>query len=242
MSLTIRASRSDSPEITSSIPCLLGVVERDVVALQRHRRAVDRGERRPQLVRDGRDEVALQLLDRPLVGEVAERVDGAVRELGGGEREPELAARAVDRERLRPVAGLAERPAAPAPASAGAPTISASREARDALRRRVPEPDDAVAVDEEDAVADELERLRRLRAAAAARRRGAHCRARRRRGRRAPERARGRSLVKRPASRAPSVSTPSVSPRATIGTSIIERRADRVECPRSSADLLERLE
>ena len=92
-------------------PLLLVDAERDVLAAQRHRGAVDRGERRAQLVRDGRDEIALELLDRPLVGEVAERVDRALRELRGGEREPELAGGAVDRKRLRPLAGLLERPA-----------------------------------------------------------------------------------------------------------------------------------
>ena len=104
-------------------------LERDVVALQRHRGAVDRGERRPQLVRDGRDEVALQLLDGALLGQVAERVDGALRELGGGEREPELALAAVDRERLRPLAaGPSGQPASTA--SAARADDLASRQAR----------------------------------------------------------------------------------------------------------------
>ena len=72
--------------------------------------------------------------------------------------------RAVDRERLRPLA-LAERP--PGQRLLGRRVDDLLLvEARDPHRGRVPEPDDAVAVDEEDAVADELERLRRLRAAA----------------------------------------------------------------------------
>ena len=90
---------------------LLLVPEHDVVAAQGHRGAVDRRERRAQLVRDGRDEVALQLLDRTLLGQVAEGVDGAVRELGGRQREPELPARPVEGERLRALARLLERPA-----------------------------------------------------------------------------------------------------------------------------------
>ena len=126
MSLTIRASRSDSPEITSSIPSSLVALEHDVVAPQRHRGAVDRGERRAQLVRDGRDEVALELLDGPLLGEVAERVDGALRELGGGEREPELAAGPVERERLLPRRRPVRAASAPSTSGARAPAITLS--------------------------------------------------------------------------------------------------------------------
>ncbi len=61
-------------------------LHRDLAVAKRHRRAVDRGERRPQLVGDGRDEVRLQLLDRALVRHVAERVDGAAREADGRDR------------------------------------------------------------------------------------------------------------------------------------------------------------
>src|SRR5205085_9785695 len=43
---------------------LVGRAEGDVVAAQRPDGAVDRGERRPQLVRRGRDEVAARLLER----------------------------------------------------------------------------------------------------------------------------------------------------------------------------------
>src|ERR1700747_1552563 len=45
----------------------LRLLEADVVTLQRQRGAVDRGERRAELVRHSRDEVALQLLDRALL-------------------------------------------------------------------------------------------------------------------------------------------------------------------------------
>ena len=55
-------------------------LERRVLALERESCAVDRRERRPQLVRDRRDELALQALDAPLLGEVSERVDRAARE------------------------------------------------------------------------------------------------------------------------------------------------------------------
>ncbi len=142
-------------------PLLLVDAERDVVAPQRHRRAVDRGERSAKLVRDRRDEVALQLLDGPLLGEIPERVHRALRELGGGEREPELPAGPLERERLLPLGRLLERPRAEHVRRAR-PRDHALRETRDALGRRIPEPDDAVPVDEEDTVADELECLRRL--------------------------------------------------------------------------------
>src|SRR5205085_8568704 len=65
--------------------------------------AVDRGERRPQLVRDGGDEVGLHLVERALCGEVAEGVDDAVGRLDAGDGEPELAAADVERQALRQV-------------------------------------------------------------------------------------------------------------------------------------------
>ena len=78
------------------------VVERDVAAAQRHRRAVDRGERRAQLVRDGRDELGAHRLERALLGQVAERVDDAVGDGDAVDREPQLAAAEVERQRLGP--------------------------------------------------------------------------------------------------------------------------------------------
>ena len=57
MSLTVRASRSASPETTSSRLARCSSSSDDVASAQRHRRAVDRRERRAQLVRDGRDEL-----------------------------------------------------------------------------------------------------------------------------------------------------------------------------------------
>ena len=78
----MRASRSASLEMTSSRPAPLRLLEPHVVALERERGAVDRRERRAELVRHGRDEVALQLLDRALLGHVAERVDRAAGERG----------------------------------------------------------------------------------------------------------------------------------------------------------------
>ena len=55
-------------------------VELDVRAPDRLRRAVDRGERRAQLVRDGGDELRLHLLERTLLGQVAEGIDRALLE------------------------------------------------------------------------------------------------------------------------------------------------------------------
>ena len=92
MSFTVRASRSDSAEIIASRLLALRLVELQVLALERQGRAVDRGQRRAQLVRDRRDEVAAQLLEHALLGQVAEGVDGALGELDAGDREPELAA------------------------------------------------------------------------------------------------------------------------------------------------------
>ncbi len=82
-------------------PVALRLLDRDVAAPQGHRRAVDRGERRAELVRHGRDEVRLHLLHGPLVGDVAERVHGAAREADGGDRQPPLLALHLHRQRLR---------------------------------------------------------------------------------------------------------------------------------------------
>ena len=56
--------------------------------LQRDRGAVHRGERRPQLVRDRRDEVRLRLVEALVLGDVAERVDDSVRETDGRTHRP----------------------------------------------------------------------------------------------------------------------------------------------------------
>jgi hypothetical protein len=76
----------------------LPLVERHVLAPQRHRRAVDRGERRPQLVRHRRDELGAHRLERALLGLVAEGVDDAVRDDHAVDREPELASAEVERK------------------------------------------------------------------------------------------------------------------------------------------------
>ena len=80
------------------------LAEEHVLAEQRLREAVDRRQRRAQLVRDGRDEVGLHLLDAALGGDVAEGVDPPGDRAGGighhrlAEREPDLLAAAPDRD------------------------------------------------------------------------------------------------------------------------------------------------
>ena len=171
-SLTISASRFDSSVITSSSFASQLCRELDVVAAERQRGAVDRGERRPQLVRHGGDEVLPHRLERALLREVAERVDGAVLVADRGHREPQLAAADLERHALRP-AGLAHGgdgqprldrlPARDGVADA-APEHVVGGEPGDPLRRRIPEPDAAAAVDERDAVADRGEHAGSLRA------------------------------------------------------------------------------
>src|SRR5205823_7064606 len=63
----------------------------DVLPAKGANGSVDGGERRAQLVRSGRDEVAARLLERMLVGDVAERVDRSLAEVHTRRRNPELA-------------------------------------------------------------------------------------------------------------------------------------------------------
>src|SRR4051794_6981843 len=135
---------------------------------QRRRSAVDRGQRRTQLVRHRRDEVRFHPLELVLLADVAERVDDPVREGHPRERQPELPRTDLEREGQR--AGrplgprLGDRDPACDPRPAGKGRLDpAARDLRlvdagDPPRRAVPEPDAAVRVDEADAVADELER------------------------------------------------------------------------------------
>src|SRR5581483_8403075 len=81
-------------------------LELDVVAPKRQRGAVDRGEGRTELVRNGCDEVLAHALERALLVQVAERVYGSVLEADGRHREPELPVADLERDGLRP-AGLA---------------------------------------------------------------------------------------------------------------------------------------
>ena len=90
------------------------LVELDVLAAERHGRAVDGRERRPELVGDRGDELALQALDAAFFGQVAQRVDRSVGELDGGDGDPELPVAEVERQRLgvlRRIRGSASPPA-----------------------------------------------------------------------------------------------------------------------------------
>src|SRR5207244_9512682 len=142
--------------------------KRDVLAPERECRAVDGGERRAELVRDGRDEVRFEGLDGSLRGEVAKREDRSVFESDRCDRQPELAAVDLDRLGLRPqeaalreVGDLRPRPED----LVGAATDRLLRgEPGHLLDRRVPESDDPVAFDEYDAVGDMLDDERGSRA------------------------------------------------------------------------------
>ena len=156
--------------ISRSSPAL--VRGREVLAREeRLRGAVDGRHRRPQLVRDRRDEVALLLVEAALARQVAERIDDAVR-LPARRR-----TRATD-PGLRPRPGasssaptpclgdrdpLGERvPVAEGSAAGRSQGVARRRTPGDQRRGAVPEADDAVGVDEEDPVADGLEHARRL--------------------------------------------------------------------------------
>src|SRR5215208_1220065 len=80
---------------------LAGLYGAAATLLQRDGRAVEACERRPQLVGNRREEVALQLLETLLVRDVAERVDDSLFDLYAGHREPELARTELDGQRLR---------------------------------------------------------------------------------------------------------------------------------------------
>src|SRR5207253_9907103 len=64
------------------------VLELEVFASKRQRRAVDRCKRRTQLVRDRGDEVLADLLESSLLREVAERIDRALVEADAGDLQP----------------------------------------------------------------------------------------------------------------------------------------------------------
>ena len=83
---------------------LVLLAERDVLAEQGLGEAVDRGQRGAKLVRDGRDEVGLELLDGALARDVPEGEDppaGRARRVAQGrlgQREPDLLAAPDDRD------------------------------------------------------------------------------------------------------------------------------------------------
>ena len=149
----------------------LAVLLGDPFALHRHRRAVDGGERRAELVRDGRDEVRLERAQALLLGHVAERVHAPLLEADAGERQPQLASAELDRggarRRLRDGRPGAHRhellDLLPVRQHAieRQPGRGVLGDARDRRGGRVPVLDDAAAVDEHDALADVGERAGR---------------------------------------------------------------------------------
>ena len=143
------------------------------MAEQRLRGAVDGSQRRAQLVRGRGDEVGLDLLEPARVGQVAERVDRAAEETHAGDRDPALATRGLDRDQDLVVARVGRRgdgnaldgglPAGDRLGRGVADDVGGGDE-RDRLGRRVPQPDDADAVEQQDAVGDVLEHPGRVRA------------------------------------------------------------------------------
>src|SRR5207248_5483843 len=148
---------------------LRALVQVDVVAAQRLRGPLDRGERSAQLVGRGRDELTLQLVERPLLGQAAERVDDAVAEGDAGDREPELAPVEFERDDLRlDAAGTGRRrdrddrgDSLPAGERLRGkpPERALRRNPSDRVRGRVPVLDDPDVVDAEDPVVYVLQHL-----------------------------------------------------------------------------------
>ncbi len=136
----------------------------DVFALEGLRCAVDGGDRRSQLMGDGRDEICLELLQPPLLSQIAECVNSPLGEAHPGDREPELTTLQLDRKRRRRTSGrsrsardadgLRERLPAENHFLDGAAEHSLGRNACDRLSGRVPKPNHSLCVDEEDAVGD----------------------------------------------------------------------------------------
>ncbi len=140
-------------------PLLLA--EEDVLAEQRLREAVDRGQRRAQLVRHRGNEVGLHLLDEAIRRDVPERedatCDGADRIAHDrfAHREPHLLATAHDRHEAVGGRRLGVRLELPLQhLDRGTAECVHRRDAGDLLRGCIPEDDRAVAVDRDDPVGD----------------------------------------------------------------------------------------
>ena len=146
-------------------------VRQDVLPpAQRLGGAVDSGHRRPQLVRDRRDEVGLLLLQPALARHVAERVHHTRDSAHRDERQPEIVAADLDRQRHRARAAVRlgdrdrrcqRRPAGQVVCERPAADVAGGQPGH-RLGGAIPEPDDSVAVEQEDAVADGIEHLRGL--------------------------------------------------------------------------------
>ena len=129
-----------------------------VVALaQRPHRAVHGGERRPKLVRRGRDEVGAKLFEPMIVGHVTEDDDAAAVEWRLGARQPALATFKRHRPRPRTLAGAVELDE---DMREGSRLAAASDEAEERTRRRIPVPNDTGLVEQNHGLADVRERAR----------------------------------------------------------------------------------
>ena len=80
--------RLDRDHVEQVVPGLL--VQVLLPLEQRHRGAVQRGQRRAQLVRDRGDELGTELLEPPLAGHIAEGVHDAVAQGGAEDGKPDL--------------------------------------------------------------------------------------------------------------------------------------------------------
>jgi hypothetical protein len=121
-------------------------------------------------VRSSCEIVALLVLEPPLARDVAERVDDAVGDPDGDERQPEITPADLEREGDGPRRRALRGDGNP-PGKRGPPGDDVRECATDDLlgvepsgerRRAVPQTDEAVAVDEEGAVAECLEHMSRL--------------------------------------------------------------------------------
>src|SRR3954468_14429427 len=130
------------------------VLQLDVLAVQREGGAVDRGEWRAELVRDGGDDVLAHLLEHAFVGDVLERVDDAVVERDAGDGDPAIVPFALERQRLHP--GRCPLPGGQQVVEPAADDLLAP-DPGNRLGGAVPQPHDPVAVDDEDAVGHGLE-------------------------------------------------------------------------------------
>src|SRR5918999_830883 len=137
------------------------LVEDEVVPAQGLSGSVHGRERRAQLVGGGGDELGLELVEPPLLGDVAEGVDGPAEELDARDRDPALALPGFDRHGLRgpglPRGDDGDALGEPLPAGhrfgRGMADHGRGGGSGDHLPGRIPEPDDAATIEEEDAVA-----------------------------------------------------------------------------------------
>ena len=153
---TVRLGGNEAEE-RSALP----LPEEHVLAEQRLGEAVDRGQRRSQLVGNRRDEVGLHLLDDPFGRDVPEREDppgdstGRVTHDRFGQGEPDIVVAAADRQ--EPVSALgvvAGRERLLEDLLGRAADRIRGPDAGNPLRSLVPEQDPALAIDGNDPVGD----------------------------------------------------------------------------------------